>query len=146
MKDKDKKEESRQFVLPLSELIDRLTINHIKLVKTNVENSGYIDEINKISSDMDKLIVSYNMSLNAKIIRMIIILSQINLHIWNNKDEMQRNLDNEKEYMKFLKLSHQLNGIRNKIRNILLDEEGISDIGHVRSNFETDGLDWDFKL
>ena len=47
MKDKDKKEESRQFVLPLSELIDRLTINHIKLVKTNVENSGYIDEINK---------------------------------------------------------------------------------------------------
>ena len=43
------------------------------------------------------------MSLNAKIIRMIIILSQINLHIWNNKDEMQRNLDNEKEYMKFLK-------------------------------------------
>jgi len=146
MKDKDKKEESRQFVLPLSELIDRLTINHIKLVKTNVENSGYIDEINKISSDMDKLIVSNNMSLNAKIIRMIIILSQINLHIWNNKDEMQRNLDNEKEYMKFLKLSHQLNGIRNKIRNILLDEEGISDIGHVRSNFETDGLDWDFKL
>ena len=117
MKDKDKKEESRQFVLPLSELIDRLTINHIKLVKTNVENSGYIDEINKISSDMDKLIVSNNMSLNAKIIRMIIILSQINLHIWNNKDEMQRNLDNEKEYMKFLKLSHQLNGIRNKIRN-----------------------------
>lgn len=146
MEDKDKKEESRQFVLPLSELIDRLTINHIKLVKTNVENSGYIDEINKISSDMDKLIVSNNMSLNAKIIRMIIILSQINLHIWNNKDEMQRNLDNEKEYMKFLKLSHQLNGIRNKIRNILLDEEGISDIGHVRSNFETDGLDWDFKL
>ena len=146
MKDKDEKEESRQFVLPLSELIDRLTINHIKLVKTNVENSGYIDEINKISSDMDKLIVSNNMSLNAKIIRMIIILSQINLHIWNNKDEMKRNLDNEKEYMKFLKLSHQLNGIRNKIRNILLDEEGISDIGHVRSNFETDGLDWDFKL
>ena len=146
MEDKDKKEESRQFVLPLSELIDRLTINHIKLVKTNVENSGYIDEINKISSDMDKLIVSNNMSLNAKIIRMIIILSQINLHIWNNKDEMQLNLDNEKEYMKFLKLSHQLNGIRNKIRNILLDEEGISDIGHVRSNFETDGLDWDFKL
>ena len=146
MKDKDEKEESRQFVLPLSELIDRLTINHIKLVKTNVENSGYIDEINKISSDMDKLIVSNNMSLNAKIIRMIIILSQINLHIWNNKDEMQRNLDNEKEYMKFLKLSHQLNGIRNKIRNIFLDEEGISDIGHVRSNFETDGLDWDFKL
>ena len=95
---------------------------------------------------MDKLIVSNNMSLNAKIIRMIIILSQINLHIWNNKDEMQRNLDNEKEYMKFLKLSHQLNGIRNKIRNILLDEEGISDIGHIRSNFETDGLDWDFKL
>jgi len=146
MKHKDEKEESRQFVLPLSELIDRLTINHIKLIKTNVENSGYIDEINKISSDMDKLIVSNNMSLNAKIIRMIIILSQINLHIWNNKDEMQRNLDNEKEYMKFLKLSHQLNGIRNKIRNILLDEEGISDIGHVRSNFETDGLDWDFKL
>ena len=146
MKDKDKKEESRQFVLPLSELIDRLTINHIKLVKTNVDNSGYIDEINKISSDIEKLIVSNNMSLNAKIIRMIIILSQINLHIWNNKDEMQRNLDNEKEYMKFLKLSHQLNGIRNKIRNILLDEEGIGDIGHVRSNFETDGLDWDFKL
>ena len=146
MKDKDKKEESRQFVLPLSELIDRLTINHIKLVKTNVDNSGYIDEINKISSDIEKLIVSNNMSLNVKIIRMIIILSQINLHIWNNKDEMQRNLNNEKEYLKFLKLSHQLNGIRNKIRNILLDEEGISDIGHIRSNFETDGLDWDFKL
>jgi hypothetical protein len=49
----------------------------------------------------------------------------------------------DKNYDNLLKLAHQLNGTRNKIKNELLKifkEDGFS---NQRSNFSTDGLeDW----
>ena len=60
----------------------------------------------------------------------------MNLHIWNNKDLMQDNLENDEEYLKLLKLAHQLNGIRNKMKNQLLDIEGTKDESQKKSNFE----------
>ena len=63
-----------------------------------------------------------------------------------NKDLMQDNLENDEEYLKLLKLAHQLNGIRNKMKNQLLDIEGTKDESQKKSNFETDNLDWDIDL
>ena len=59
---------------------------------------------------------------------------------------MQANLENETEYLKLLKMAHQLNGIRNSIKNYLVELEGGVEESHKRSNFETDGLDWNLNI
>ena len=136
----------RKFQLPLSELVDRLTISQIKLAFVPQNRTNFNKEIEMLNHDIDLIIQNNELRLNAKLISALVQLSQINLHIWNNKDLMQANLDNETEYLSLLKLAHQLNGIRNSIKNYLVELEGNVEDSHKRSNFETDGLDWDFKI
>ena len=51
------------------------------------------------------------------------------------------------DYDKKLKLAHQLNGIRNQLKNYLLDLSSDMNEASKRSNFGTDGLkDWNFNL
>ncbi len=126
-----------KFKLPVAELIDRLTVDHIKQFKLNDFSGDFESEIKNIIVDIEEILKEKNLKLNAEIIRPIIILSQINLHIWNLKDEMQRD---EKNYDNFLKLAHQLNGTRNQIKNLMLDIFEDKSDSHKRSNFETDGL------
>jgi hypothetical protein len=144
---KDKKDE-RQFLPPMSELIDRMTVTQIKLALLKNNKESFIEEISKLEHDIDLIIDSNNIKLDSRLIRIIIVLSQMNLHIWQNKDKMQDKLgDNqEKEYLALLKLSHQLNGIRNRMKNALLEIEDVQDKSQIRSNFETDGLDWDINI
>lgn len=136
----------RQYFLPLSELIDRLTVTQIKLNILNGEIDDYLDEIDKLSHDIDLIIAEKELSLTSDLIKKIIALAQINLHIWKNKDLMQDNLGNEEKYLKFLKRAHQMNGIRNQLKNGILGYEGIQDLSQIRSNFEVDGLEWNLGL
>ena len=140
--------DQRQFLPPMAELIDRMTVTQIKLVLSKNNKDSFIQEISKLEHDIDLILDSNNLTLDARLIRIIIILSQMNLHIWNNKDKMQDKLkDNkEKEYLDLLKLSHQLNGFRNRMKNSLLEIEDVQDKSQIRSNFETDGLDWDINI
>tara|TARA_E500000178_G_C16515557_1_gene527732 strand:+ start:128 stop:565 length:438 start_codon:yes stop_codon:yes gene_type:complete len=144
--DDEKKKEERQFLPSLSELLDRLTVTQIKQALLGDKNKDFYNEINKLSNDMDIIIKKENIKLDSRIIRIIVLISQINLHIWKNKDLMQENLDNDKEYLKLLKLAHQLNGIRNRMKNQLLEIEGSNDESQKKSNFETDNLDWDVDI
>jgi len=137
---------NRKILHSFAELIDKLTINQIKIIKSPEENSDYLEEIARISNDLNIIIKSENLSLNSELIHSIIAVSQLNLHIWNNKDEMQENLNNEDRYLKLLKQAHQLNGFRNKIKNNLLAFEGIKDKSQIRSNFETDGMNINLGL
>lgn len=136
----------RQYFLPLSELIDRLTVTQIKLNILNGEIDDYLDEIDKLSHDIDLIIAEKELSLTSDLIKKIIALAQINLHIWKNKDLMQDNLGDEEKYLKFLKRAHQMNGIRNQLKNGILGYEGIQDLSQIRSNFEVDGLEWNLGL
>ena len=121
MNEEDKKKQERQFLPSLSELIDRLTVTQIKQALLGDKKKDFYNEINKLSNDIDIIIKKENIKLNSRIIRIIVLISQINLHIWKNKDLMQENLENNEEYLKLLKLSHQLNGIRNRKKNQLLE-------------------------
>tara|TARA_B100000902_G_C27254333_1_gene887041 strand:- start:615 stop:1052 length:438 start_codon:yes stop_codon:yes gene_type:complete len=145
MNEENKKNE-RKFLPPLAELLDRLTVTQIKQALLGDKNKDFAKEMKKISHDMDIIISEENIQLDSKLIRIIVLISQMNLHIWNNKDLMQDNLENDDEYLKLLKLAHQLNGIRNKMKNQLLDIEGTKDESQKKSNFETDNLDWDIDL
>ena len=127
MNEEDKKNQERQFLPSLSELIDRLTVTQIKQALLGDKKKDFYNEINKLSNDIDIIIKKEDIKLNSRIIRIIVLISQINLHIWKNKDLMQENLENNEEYLKLLKLSHQLNGIRNRMKNQLLEIEGSND-------------------
>jgi len=136
----------RLFLPPLAELLDRLTVTQIKQALLGDKKKEFANEMQKISHDMDLIIEENDIRLTSKIIRIIVLISQMNLHIWKNKDLMQENLENDEEYLRLLKLAHQLNGIRNRMKNQLLDIEGTKDESQKKSNFETDNLDWDVDL
>ena len=127
-----------KFKLPIAELIDRLTVDHIKQFKLNDFKGDFENEIKNIIVDIEEILKEKNIKLSADIIRPIIILSQINLHIWNLKDDMQKD---KEQYDKFLKLAHQLNGTRNQIKNLMLELFEDASTSYKRSNFETDGLE-----
>jgi|TARA_B100000282_G_scaffold296075_1_gene276958 hypothetical protein len=126
----------RQFVLPAAELIDRLSVDQIKEMLFD-NNTSITQEISKLSHDIDLILSENNVKLNARFIRIIMVLSQINVHIWYLKDEMQKN---EEKYNDLLKLAHQINGVRNRMKNLLLEEFGDKEKSLLRSNLETDGL------
>ena len=132
----------RKFLPPLAELIDRMTVTQIKLALLKNGKNDFANELKKLEHDIDIIICENNVAVDSNIIRSAIILAQINLHIWINKDKMQTNLENEPEYLRLLKFAHQLNGIRNKIKNSLLNREKIQNESQKKSNLETDGLDW----
>lgn len=134
----------RKFLLPLAELIDRLTIDQIKEVLIPEHKESFISEIDKLTHDIDIIIDEKDLKLSARFIRIVIVIAQMNLHIWYNKDQMQK--DSEK-YSELLKLSHQLNGIKNQMKNLLLEETGDKEKSAERSNFNTDGLKgWDINI
>jgi hypothetical protein len=134
----------RQYLPPLAELIDSLTINQIKEVKFPEQKEVIATEIGKIAHDIDLLIEEREIKLSARLIRIIVAIAQMNLHIWQNKDEMQK--DPEK-YMDLLKLAHQLNGVRNRMKNILLEEVGDKSKSARKTNYNTDGLEgWDISI
>lgn len=102
------------------------------------------EEMGKVAHDIDLIIEERDLKLSARLIRIIIAIAQMNLHIWYNKDKMQN--DSEK-YMDLLKLAHQLNGVRNRMKNILLEEVGDKDKSARKTNYNTDGLEgWDISM
>ena len=138
--------ESRQFLPPLSELIDRLTVTQVKLNLLDVNSEDFTAEVAKLVNDINLIVKEKKIEISGELVRAIVMISQINLHIWRNKDLMQENLENESEYLSYLKKAHQMNGVRNLLKNYILGLEGISDTSQLRSNFEVDGLEWKMNL
>lgn len=134
-----KKLVNRKFKLPLAELIDKLTVDQIKffLKKNKNKDTKFLKEIENICFDIDLILQDKKINFDSRFIRKIIILSQINLHIWNLKDNM---IADEKNYNKKLKLAHQLNGVRNQIKNLILEYSSELNNSTKKSNFETDNL------
>jgi hypothetical protein len=134
----------RQFLPPFAELIDRLTVDQIKEVLLPAQASACADEMTKIAHDIDMLIAQRDTKLSARLVRMIVIIAQMNLHIWYNKDRMN---ETPERYLELLKLAHQLNGLRNQVKNLLLEEAGDVEKSALRTNFNTDGLEgWTVSL
>lgn len=133
----------REYLPTLADLIDALSIDQIKEIKLENKQS-YALEMKKISHDIDQLISQKEIKLSARLIRMIIVVAQMNLFIWNNKEEMKKN---PRRYNDLLKMAHQLNGIRNRIKNSLLELDGEVEPSKHRTNVETDDLEgWDISV
>ena len=134
---------NRKFVLPAAELIDRLAVDQIKDMLFD-DNKSITKEIQNLSDDLEHIIGEKEVVFTTRLLRIIVALSQINVHIWYLKDKMQ---EDEERYDELLKLAHQINGVRNRLKNLLLEEFGDKEKSLLRSNFDTDGLEgWEVSI
>ena len=109
----------RKWLPTFSELIDRLSIHQLKEVFISEHKEKYTSEMKDIMHDLDMLINQNDIKISARLIRSVIVLSQINTHIWYNESKARRG---EKQDAELLRLTHGLNGIRNRVKNIILNE------------------------
>ena len=125
----------RKYLPTLSELIDRLSIAQLKEVFISDHKEEYALEISDILHDIDLLLKDTQGSIDADIVRAIVVLSQMNLHIWHNESNYRKGIKDGNN----LELTHGLNGIRNTAKNV------IQEIVGGRKDYKIDCLAAEFK-
>tara|TARA_R100001594_G_scaffold149366_1_gene206970 strand:- start:2369 stop:2782 length:414 start_codon:yes stop_codon:yes gene_type:complete len=126
---------NRKYLPTLSELIDRLSIIQLKEVFITEHKEEYGQEISDILHDIDLTLSEKDVILDSKSIRAIIVLSQMNLHIWHNESNYRKGIKDGNN----LELTHGLNGIRNTAKNRIQEKSG------GRKDYKIDCLAAEFK-
>ena len=124
----------RKYLPTLSELVDRLSIVQLKEVFIPEHKKEYSEEIEDIVHDI-QLILDKCEDINAETIRAIVVLSQMNLHIWHNESNYRKGIKDGNN----LELTHGLNGIRNTSKNKIQEVVG------GRKDYKIDCLAAEFK-
>jgi len=124
----------RKYLPTLAELVDRLSISQLKEVFIPQHKDEYSEEIKDIVHDIQILLDSSE-KVNADTIRAIVVLSQMNLHIWHNESNYRKGIKDGNN----LELTHGLNGIRNTAKN------KIQEIVGGRKDYKIDCLAADFS-
>ena len=125
----------RKYLPTLAELIDRLSIIQLKEVFITEHKTEYAKEIKDIVHDIDLILRDENVKLSGKDVRAIIVLSQMNLHIWHNESEARKGINAGENLL----LTHGLNGIRNTAKNIIQENVG------GRKDYKIDCIAAEFK-
>ena len=110
----------RKYYPTLSELIDRLSIVQLKEVFIPEHKSEYAQEISDIVHDIQMYLENTKEPITAETIRAIVVLSQMNLHIWHNESNYRKGIKDGNN----LELTHGLNGIRNTAKNKIQEVMG----------------------
>ena len=126
---------NRKYLPTLSELIDRLSIVQLKEVFITDHKEEYAQEISDILHDIQLLLNEESCKINSETIRAIVVLSQMNLHIWHNEANYRKGIKENNS----LELTHGLNGIRNTAKNKIQEVVG------GRKDYKIDCLAADFK-
>jgi hypothetical protein len=125
---------NRKYLPTLSELIDRLSIAQLKEVFIVDHKKEYAKEISNIVHDI-QILINNSEPIDAKTIRSIVVLAQMNLHIWHNESNYRKGIKNGNN----LELTHGLNGIRNTAKN------KIQELSGGRKDYKIDCLAAEFK-
>ncbi len=120
----------RKYLPTTSELMDRLSIVQLKEVFISDHKEEYAKEIKDIVHDLE------DTGLDGEMIRAIIVLAQMNLHIWHNETKYRAGKGDGD-----LGLTHGLNGIRNTAKNKIQD--ALDDGG--RKDYKIDCIAAEFK-
>jgi hypothetical protein len=126
---------TRKYLPTLSELIDRLSIVQLKEVFIPEHKSDYTQEIKDIVHDIQQHINENKSEITAETIRAIVVLSQMNLHIWHNESNYRKGIKDGNN----LELTHGINGIRNTAKNKIQEVVG------GRKDYKIDCLAAEFK-
>jgi len=125
----------RKYLPTLSELVDRLSIVQLKEVFIPEHKDEYAQEIADIVHDIQAHIDENGSEITAETIRAIVVLSQMNLHIWHNESNYRKGIKDGNN----LELTHGLNGIRNTAKNRIQEVVG------GRKDYKIDCLAAEFK-
>jgi hypothetical protein len=125
----------RKYLPTLSELIDRLSIVQLKEVFIAEHKAEYAQEIKDIVNDIQILLDENKGEVTAETIRAIVVLSQMNLHIWHNESNYRKGIKDGNN----LELTHGINGIRNTAKN------KIQEVNGGRKDYKIDCLAAEFK-
>ena len=126
---------NRKYLPTLSELVDRLSIVQLKEVFIPEHKAEYAQEIADIVYDIQAHIDENKSEITAETIRAIVVLSQMNLHIWHNESNYRKGIKDGNN----LELTHGLNGIRNTAKNRIQEVVG------GRKDYKIDCLAAEFK-
>jgi hypothetical protein len=111
----------RKYLPTLGELIDRLTIVQLKEVKIPQHKKEYQTEIEEIVHDITEILTTTKqLKIDGDFIRAVIVLAQMNTHIWVNEDNARSGDEQGNQLM----LTHGLNGIRNTAKNKIQEVDG----------------------
>ena len=127
--------EKRKYLPTLAELVDRLSIVQLKEVFIPEHKNEYAREISDIMHDIDLTLSEKNVKVDAKSIRAMVVLAQMNLHIWHNESNYRKGIKDGND----LELTHGLNGIRNVAKN------KIQELAGGRKDYKIDCLAAEFK-
>ena len=122
----------RRYLPTVAELIDRLSIIQLKEVFITEHKEDYAQEIQDIVHDLNELMNWEKPS--GEMIRAIVVLAQMNLHIWHNETQYRQGTGNGN-----LGLTHGLNGIRNTAKNMIQENVG------GRKDYKIDCIAAEFK-
>ena len=125
----------RKYLPTISELIDRLSIVQLKEVFIPEHKKEYAEEIKDIIHDLDLELSEKSVILSGDDIRSIIVLAQMNLHIWHNESNYRKGIKDGND----LELTHGLNGIRNTAKNKIQESVG------GRKDYKIDCIAAEFK-
>ena len=126
----------RKYLPTISELIDRLSIVQLKEVFIPEHKVEYAKEINDIVHDIQIVLNESDGIVSAETIRAIIVLAQMNLHIWHNESNVRKVISDGNS----LELTHGLNGIRNTAKN------KIQEVAGGRKDYKIDCLAADMQV
>jgi hypothetical protein len=134
----------RKWLPTFAELIDRLSIHQLKEVFIPEHKEKYRNEMKLMVHDLGHLCAEKDIKLTGELIRTIIVLAQINEHIWYNESSVRSGSGQD---LDLLKLTHGLNGIRTQAMNHILNVIGDSE----RQDYKTDCLaaehsNWEIEL
>jgi hypothetical protein len=125
----------RKYLPTLAELVDRLSISQLKEVFIPQHKDEYSQEIKDIVHDIQLVLEEQQGAITAETIRAIVVLAQMNLHIWHNESNYRKGIKEGNN----LELTHGINGIRNTAKN------KIQEIVGGRKDYKIDCLAAEFK-
>jgi len=133
----------RKYLPTLGELIDRLSIIQLKEVKIPQHKEEYAQEIKDIIHDITEILdTNKKLKVDGDFIRAIIVLSQMNTHIWYNEDKARSGENKGNDLL----LTHGLNGIRNTAKNKIQELDGGRKdykVDCIASEFEDWEVSWE---
>ena len=135
----------RNITPSISELIDRLSVDQIKEVLISSGKESFGGEIQRIEDELDGIFLHIGQpTITSWFLRLVIALAQINLHIWKEKERMVIDSSSFEEH---LKLSHQLNGLRNQLKNNLFEGADSKERSLAKTNIDTEDLEgWKLSI
>jgi len=126
---------SRKWLPTLGELIDRLSIHQLKEVFIPENKENYANEMNDMVHDINLILNEKDVKLTGEVLRAVVVLSQMNAHIWYNESQVRKGEKGSDNLM----LTHGLNGIRNTAINKIMEVVG------GRKDYKVDCIASEFK-